>query len=136
MKKKITKYLIAYLHVLYKEKGLDDMQKESLLSDLTDGRVAHTNELTNDEAVYLCGYLNGSNETRGVELYNSVLRRRRSGCLKLMQQIGVDTTDWSRINTFCLNKRIAGKSFAEMIPEELLALHKKLLVIKHKKEIA
>lgn len=131
---KITKNLIAYLHVLYKEKGLDDKQRESLLEDLTDGRASHTNELTNNEALYLCGYLNGSNETKGIELYNSVLRRRRSGCLKLMQQIGVDTTDWSRINTFCLNKRIAGKSFAELIPEELQTLHRKLLVIKQKKE--
>lgn len=60
------------------------------------------------------------------------LRRRRSLCLKLMQQMGVDTTDWERVNELCRHPRLIGKNFRELDTEELDALAVKLRVIKKK----
>ena len=60
------------------------------------------------------------------------LRRRRSACLRLMQRLGVDTTAWARVNTFCQHPRIAGKPFARIGPEELEALSVKLRTIERK----
>ena len=54
--------------------------------------------------------------------------------LRLMQQIGVDTTNWIRVNAFCLDKRIAGKRFAELDCEELETLAVKLRGIVRKDE--
>ena len=62
------------------------------------------------------------------------LRRKRSVCLKLMQQLGIDTTDWDRVNAFCEDARIAGKAFRYISIDELEALAVKLRVIKRKKE--
>ena len=40
--------------------------------------------------------------------------------------MGVDTTDWSRVNDFCRNPKISGKAFAAHTTEELEALAAKL----------
>ena len=37
-----------------------------------------------------------------------VQRKHRRQCLRLMQKLGIDTTDWTRINAFCQDQRIAG----------------------------
>ena len=60
------------------------------------------------------------------------LKKKRSVCLKLMQQLGIDTTDWARINDFCMNPRIAGKPFARITPDGLEALAVKLRSIRRK----
>lgn len=59
-------------------------------------------------------------------------KKRRSECLKLMQKLGIDTTDWTRINAFCDDRRIAGKVFARLTNEELEALSVKLRSIQRK----
>ena len=60
------------------------------------------------------------------------LRRKRSVCLKLMQQLGIDTTDWNRVNEFCNNPRIAGKPFVQVSTAELEQLAIKLRAIQRK----
>ena len=60
------------------------------------------------------------------------LRRKRSVCLKLMQQLGIDTTDWDRVNAFCEDARIAGKAFRHISIDELEALAVKLRIIERK----
>lgn len=60
------------------------------------------------------------------------LRKCRSACLKQMQRLGIDTTDWDNVDAFCLDPRIAGKRFAWLDPEELTALQKKLHAIMRK----
>ena len=60
------------------------------------------------------------------------LRRKRSVCLKLMQQLGIDTTDWNRVNEFCNNPRIAGKPFVQISTAELEQLAIKLRAIQRK----
>ena len=59
-KKPISKSLIKRLHIIYSAQGIDDEQKRAILLDLTDGRTNTTKELTYSEAMYLCGYLNGT----------------------------------------------------------------------------
>lgn len=59
-------------------------------------------------------------------------KTKRSRCLKMMQQMGIDTTDWNRINAFCQDQRIAGKPFARLTNDELDALAVKLRSIQRK----
>jgi hypothetical protein len=66
------------------------------------------------------------------EAIRKELRRKRSVCLKLMQQLGVDTTDWARVDNFCMNPRLAGKPFRNISIEELEELSVKLRTIKRK----
>ena len=49
-----------------------------------------------------------------------------------MQQIGVDTTDWSLVNAFLRQPRIAGKPLYELDGQELDELIPKLEAIKKK----
>lgn len=63
-----------------------------------------------------------------------MLRRIRSSVLHQMQLLGVDTADWTRVDTYCLDKRIAGKRFRYLDYGELEALLKKLRAIRRKKE--
>lgn len=65
-----------------------------------------------------------------VEGIRRQLRRKRSEVLKLMQQLGVDTTDWDRVNAFCTDARIAGKLFRKISVDELEELAVKLRAIK------
>lgn len=60
------------------------------------------------------------------------IKKRRSTCLKLMQRLGIDTTDWARINSFCKHPRIAGKPFIQITFEELDELSVKLRSIERK----
>ena len=60
------------------------------------------------------------------------MKHRRSVCLKQMQQLGIDTTDWARVDNFCRHPRIAGKPFARITFDELPALQKKLRTIARK----
>ena len=57
------------------------------------------------------------------------LRYRRSVCLKLMQKLGIDTSDWARVNAYCMNPRIAGRPFSEVSAEGLSELSVKLRMI-------
>jgi hypothetical protein len=62
------------------------------------------------------------------------LKRKRSSVLHQMQIMGIDTSDWKRVNELCLNKRIAGKLFHKLSGDELDAVLLKLRIIKRKKE--
>jgi hypothetical protein len=61
--------------------------------------------------------------------WRDLQKKKRSLCLKLMQKLGVDTTDWTRVNEFCKNPRIAGKAFAQLGVKDLDALQVKLRAI-------
>jgi hypothetical protein len=47
------------------------------------------------------------------------LKRLRSAILHRLQKHGIDTTDWSRVNAFMRQPRIAGKTLGEMTIEEM-----------------
>lgn len=103
--------------------GNNEDTKETLVSAYTKGRTTHLHEMKPAEYAEMC---------RDMERqmgYDDQRKRKRSICLKLMQEAGIDTTDWARINEFCFNRRIAGKKFAYLGLAELEALAKKLRAI-------
>lgn len=105
--------------------GVGDREemKQTLVLSFTDGRTTHLHEMTRREYDALCASLE---ERTG---WRERLRRKRSLVLKLMQEAGVDTSGWDRVDRFCLSPRIAGKPFARLGMEELDALHLKLRAI-------
>ena len=107
-------------------KKLPGADKETLVSSFTNGRTLHLHEMSAKEYVAMCASLE---EHTG---WRVQLKKKRSLCLKLMQQAGIDTTDWQRINDFCRHPRIAGKEFARLTLEELDSLQTKLRAIMRK----
>ncbi|MDR2806279.1 MAG: hypothetical protein LBB85_11725 [Dysgonamonadaceae bacterium] len=47
------------------------------------------------------------------------LKHLRSTILHRLQKYGIDTTDWSRVNAFMRQPRVAGKTLGEMTVDEL-----------------
>lgn len=54
------------------------------------------------------------------------MKKLRSSILKKLQLHGVDTTDWTCVNRFLENPRIAGKRLYNMTNAEMQSLIKKL----------
>ena len=118
-------------------KKLPGADKETLVEQYTNGRTTHLRETTQQEYNKMCrdmeqvaGYDERMSDIR------RELRRKRSVCLKLMQQLDIDTTDWDRVNAFCEDARIADKAFRYISIDELEALAVKLRAIKRKKEVS
>lgn len=114
-------------------KKMPGADKEELVWQFTDGRTKSLREIRSAEYERMCREMErvaGYDERR--EAWRQELRRRRSVCLKLMQKMGIDTSDWARVNDFCRDARIAGKEFAKISSEELEALAVKLRSIKRK----
>lgn len=106
--------------------GVRDEVKQSIVYQYTDGRTCSLHQMTREEYNRCCEDLErktGQNEE---------LRRERSATLKLMQKMGVDTTDWGRVNHLCENPRIMGKVFYLISAEEHRELRRKLHCIKQK----
>ena len=114
-------------------KKMSGADKETLVAQYTDGRTSSLRETTRQEYDHMCRDM--ERETGCDEFVEDIrrqLRRKRSVCLKLMQQLGIDTTDWNRVNAFCEDARIAGKAFRHISIDELEALAVKLRAIKRK----
>lgn len=58
------------------------------------------------------------------------IRKLRSTALTLLTKIGVDTTNWSRVNNYLEEPRICGKRLYDCDKTELDALIKKLHAVK------
>lgn len=105
-----------------------DEVKEQFVSQYTNGRTTSLREITPSEYNTMCETLEKSlKDTWSINKDN--LRKARSPVLKIIQRLGIDTTDWVRINAFCSDSRIAGKEFASLNLEELETLKKRLLAI-------
>ena len=114
-------------------KKLPRADKETLVEQYTHGRTVHLRETSIEEYNMMCNDMErvtGYDERR--EAIRKELRRKRSLCLKLMQKLGIDTTDWQRINDFCRHPRIAGKVFARLNVTDLDVLQTKLRGIMRK----
>ncbi len=103
----------------------EDFKKE-VVSQYTFGRTESLKEMTRQEYNDCC---DGLEKLSGRK---DRLKRNRSICLKLMQEIGVDTTDCQRINDFCKHPRICGKEFSKIRLDEMEDFQKKLRAIKRK----
>mgnify|MGYP000979319640 FL=1 len=115
----------ALLNRLHTEGGKEDF-KETLVSSFTNGRTTSLREMSVKEYETMCSSLE---EQTG---WKSELKKKRSLCLKLMQQLGVDTSDWARVDNFCQHPRLAGKPFRKISVEGLQDLAVKLRAIKQK----
>jgi len=107
--------------------------KKEMVSQATLGRTDSLREVTRREYQDLCAGLEKIfPDTAARNAAREELRRQRSICLKLMQKLGIDTTDWQRINAFCQDGRIAGQPFGKLSSEELEQLSRKLRSIERK----
>lgn len=127
MKQQITNFGRFYTAIRALGKiGDRDEVKEALVGQYTNGRTASLREMTPREYNRCCKDLERQNSDR------EALRKERSVTLHLLQKLGVDTTDWNRVNRFCEDKRIAGKKFAKIGIKELRELRAKLRAIDRK----
>ena len=101
-------------------------EKRLMVQNWTNGRTEHLSEMTQAEYDAAC------KELEAASGYDRELKRRRSICLRLMQGLQIDTSDWQRVNDFCRNPRISGKSFGRLTTEELESLSVKLRAIARK----
>lgn len=106
--------------------GDRDEVKRSLVLQYTDGRTESLREMTRAEYDRCCADLERG--TGGREK----LRKERSATLHLMQRMGVDTSDWERVNALCRDPRIAGKEFRRIADDEHPGLRAKLRAIGRK----
>lgn len=106
--------------------GDPEETKRELVFQYTNGRTESLKEMSRKEYISLCVSLEEMNGSR------DELKRRRSIVLKLIQELGVDTTDWAQINEFCRHPKISGKVFRDLNIKELIALATKLRGIKRK----
>lgn len=118
-------------YALCKAKGIDlEQYKDDLISQFTRGRTTSLKDMKDSEYDEMCDCIqSGWRQSESRDDY--VLRRKkmRSAVLKRIQQLGVDTTDFDKVNAFCQNSRIAGKPFGMLTIEELEALIPKLEAI-------
>lgn len=106
--------------------GDRDEVKRSLVLQYTDGRTESLREMTRAEYDRCCADLERG--TGGREK----LRKERSATLHLMQRMGVDTSDWERVNALCRDPRIAGKDFRRIADDEHPGLRARLRAIGRK----
>ncbi len=121
-------------YALCKAKGVDlEQYKDDLISQFTLGRTTSLKDMKDSEYDEMCDCIrSGRHQSESRDDY--VLRRKkmRSAVLKRIQQLGVDTTDFDKVNAFCQNSRIAGKPFGMLTIEELESLIPKLEAILRK----
>ena len=90
----------------------DDEMKERLVQQYTNGRTSSLRAMSTAEYDALCDAL----ERSTADPQHELRKKKRSAALRLMQQLGIDTTVWPRINAFCRDRRIAGKEFGALTP--------------------
>lgn len=112
-------------------KGDRDELKRWMVMQFTGKRTDSLREMTAKEYEAMC--LKMENIIKR-DMTMKELKRKRSNVLHQMQLYGVDTSNWSIVDRFCLNARIAGKRFRTLDSEELEALYKKLRAMRKKQE--
>lgn len=129
MEKKKRNY--SRFYAICKVKGIDlEQYKDDLISEFTGGRTTSLKDMKDSEYEDMCDCLQGDRQqSQSLEGFTSERRRLRSAVLKRLQKIGVDTTDFGKVNEFCLNGRIAGKPFGMLTIGELETLIPKLEAI-------
>lgn len=104
------------------EEGL----RQQLIYEASAGRTTSLRELTAQEYDRLCNLLDAQVNDR------EQLRKERSSTLRLLQLVGVKTTEWDAVDAYCQQARIAGKLFRKITIEEHRLLQRKLRAIQTK----
>lgn len=133
MKNKPTSYARFYA-LLKQMQGDSEQIKETLVLRFTKGRTDSLRQMRRDEYEMMCEAMEAEIEHPGLsaEEFHRERKRLRSAVLHRMQRLGIDTSDWDVVDTFCLNTRIAGKEFARLSLTELEILISKLEAMRHK----
>lgn len=103
--------------------------KETLVYQYTKGRTEHLRQMHPEEYRMM---LRDMKRVVDDDEASRELKKRRSSVLKLMQQLGIDTTRWPNVDAFCTDARIAGKVFRRLSMNELEALVPRLRSILNK----
>lgn len=106
--------------------------KESIVQIYTSGRTTSLREMTLEEYNEALEAMKKYVVPTFAEQLQKLLKKKRSSVLHQMQVMGIDTTDWARVDAYCLDKRIAGKRFRSIDVEGLDALLVKLRTIHRK----
>jgi len=110
----------------------DDELKQELVGTFTGGRTTSLREMKPEEYNRMCNSLQAAQYGQAESDFKAEIKRLRSSVLKRLQKMGIDTTDWAKVDTFCLQPRIAGKAFRHLSKEELTSLISKLEAILRK----
>ena len=129
---KVANYARFYA-LLKRMPGNQEDLKEQLVFTYTGNRTTSLKEMKQSEYDAMCASMQetvngGISDTE----FKARIKRYRSNVLHWLQMIGVDTTDWDRVDAYCLDSRIAGKVFRKLTIPELEALVPKLKAIERK----
>ncbi|MFR9624110.1 MAG: hypothetical protein SNF92_08210 [Rikenellaceae bacterium] len=104
--------------------------KITLVRQFTGNRTESLREMTTEEYTAMCDSIDPkSNDDMRSQMK---LKSERSSVLRRIQKLGVDTSDWNKVDEFTLHPRIAGKRFSHLSIDELRALTRKLIAIAKK----
>ena len=110
-KRQLLHMLLVKNHLLH--------AKEHVLSVYGADRIRELSEPELDECIERIGRI-----AEGKANDNEI-KHWRHLCLRAMSKF-INTQDWNNVNSFMMNKRIAGKHLYECSTEELKALHRKI----------
>ncbi len=130
MRRKPTNYARFYA-LLNRISGDKEQIKEALIERFTNGRTSHLREMSAVEYDAMCETMNGELNHPGMSEYEykAEMKRLRSAVLHRMQCLGINTTSWDIVDTFCQSPKIMGKKFAQLSPSELELMISKLEAI-------
>lgn len=130
--RKVTNFARFYA-LMKRMPGNQDGLKEQLVLTYTENRTSSLKEIRQSEYDAMCASLQETLDGNvGAAEFKARIKSYRSNVLHWLQVIGVDTTDWDRVDTYCLDSRIAGKVFRKLTIPELEALVPKLKAIARK----
>lgn len=115
----------ARFYMLLKE--MPGANKEDLVRQYTKDRTESLKEMKAKEYKEMCSAMEKIVHGKASYIEEiTQMKAARSAVLTRLQKIGIDTTNWNRIDEFCLNPKIAGKAFRNIPYEELKELIPKL----------
>ncbi len=114
LKRKRAHMLLSNAHLLE--------AKDDILAGFGASRLRDLSEQLLDELIIRVEELIEEKHSDASQL----VRSWRHKCLRMVQECGVDTSDWNRVNAFLMDKRIAGKHLYELNVSELVTLFNKL----------
>lgn len=128
-----VKNFTRFFALLKRMPGNQDGLKEQLVLTYTGNRTSSLKEIKQSEYDAMCASLQETLDGNvSAAEFKARIKGYRSKVLHWLQVIGVDTTDWDRVDAYCLDKRIAGKVFKKLTIPELEALVPKLKAIARK----
>ena len=127
-----VKNFARFFSLFNKMENPDPELKQELVGTFTGGRTTSLREMSTEEYNKMCDSLQASHYGQTEPDFKAEIKALRSAVLKRLQKMGIDTTDFAKVDNFCLNPRIAGKVFRHLSKEELSALIPKLASIARK----